>query len=319
MSTIPNSKLGDESKKYNWGKNFKENILHFFFQLIRDSELIDLEYHLYKMLLTAEQNINLYKNELITLYKIIGYTRDIRDGRGERMLAYMQIWIWYMFYPDLAFFALTQFVYGEKYGSWKDIKYFCAYIVEKSNNESHPLIEHACNLMVMQLKYDIKNFDNKNNIRLSLVAKWTPREKTRFRWLYTKLAIKIYPHFLETALTDTSREKAKCKAKINLRKKLSKINRYISTTEYIMCNEKWENISYEKLSAQTLCKYKLAFQNKTTKNVIRYNSIDRYICASKLQYYIDSTSNQMKDVALNLGEFVNAALKCKTEIDKKIM
>ena len=38
---------------------------------------------------------------LILLYKMIGQTRDIIDGKGECSLTYMMIYTWYDFYPEL--------------------------------------------------------------------------------------------------------------------------------------------------------------------------------------------------------------------------
>jgi hypothetical protein len=46
------------------------------------------------------------KQYLIILYKMIGYTRDIIDGKGEYELSYMMILTWYEVYPELALFAI---------------------------------------------------------------------------------------------------------------------------------------------------------------------------------------------------------------------
>ena len=90
----------------------------------------------------------------ILLYKLIGHTRDIISGKGEFKLSYMQIYIWYCHFPNLAFFAFKQFVLHENnihpYGSWKDIKLFCNYIKKRTNNEDHPLILYSMNLMLNQ-------------------------------------------------------------------------------------------------------------------------------------------------------------------------
>ena len=36
---------------------------------------------------------------------------------------------------------------------------------------------------------------------LSLVAKWIPREKSKFKWLHRRLAYRLHPEFIETAST----------------------------------------------------------------------------------------------------------------------
>jgi hypothetical protein len=93
------------------------------------------------------------------LYKMIGHTRDIVDGKGECTLTYMMIFTWYEFYPELAMFALKCLVdLGDKsihqYGSWKDIKYFCQYCKNRGVFENHELIEYAIELTNAQLKSD---------------------------------------------------------------------------------------------------------------------------------------------------------------------
>ena len=323
MLSFPNinlKKYGEKlSLEYSWGHNLKENILHFFFQLIRDPELSDLELQLHLML----KKLNLIdkvpqsiQEEAILLYTLIGHTRDIRDGKGEYMLAYMQLWVWYQYEPVLAQFALTQFVQGSKYGSWKDIKLFCEYILQKTNNEEHPFILFASNLLAMQLKADMNRFKKKEPI--SKAAKWCPREKTRFKWLYTQLALQIYPEFIATAKTCSSRAMAICKAKIYLRKELAKMNKYLKTPEYIMCNDTWDNLTYQDISTKALNKYKLAFQNKTKHDTTRHNQIGRYICAAKLQHFIESEPKARTN-SLNVGELVKAALSCRTALDEKIV
>ena len=77
-------KYGDKtSVEYSWTGSLPENILHFFSQLIRPVELVDLERHLSNILNMIQQAPQQYKAELIILYQLIGYTRDIHTGLGE--------------------------------------------------------------------------------------------------------------------------------------------------------------------------------------------------------------------------------------------
>ena len=102
--------------EYNWGYHFHENIIYFYYQLIRSKNLLTLESKLNTLLTyTLLYKDKSYQEELIILYKMIGHTRDIRYGRGEYELAYMQIWVWYNYDPELAFFAFRQFVQGQNY------------------------------------------------------------------------------------------------------------------------------------------------------------------------------------------------------------
>ena len=76
------------------------------------------------------------RRRITLLYKLIAQTRDITYGKGERLLTYVLISVWYNFYPVSASFAIKLMVSNNDndddlfspYGSWCDIKYFCGYI-----------------------------------------------------------------------------------------------------------------------------------------------------------------------------------------------
>jgi hypothetical protein len=311
MYAISRIRYGEKLNiEYTWGNNYKENILYFFFQMVRSTELYDLEYKLHYLL----ENIISSSSEFILLYKMIAHTRDIKNGKGEYKLAYMQLLVWYQHYPELAKFALTQFVQGEKYGSWKDIKYFSEYIYHKTGNQNHDFIQYACHLLIIQLNNDKERFLKGKTI--SLAAKWAPREKSRFRWLYRRIALGVFPEFLPTAITYHSKIKSICKAKIHLRKLLTKMNKYLQTTETFMCSESWRNIPFKQISAKTLYKYNQAFQNKTTDDKIRSTNHDRFIAMGNFQYFLDNPPHIIKGARnINVGELVKAAFHAKTPTD----
>ena len=92
---------------------------------------------------------------MTVLYKIIGHTRDIIDGKGEYTLAYMQIFVWNQFFPDLAQYALLTFVSAKTdihpFGSWKDIKYFCNYCKDHGMKIQDPLMQYAFSLINLHI------------------------------------------------------------------------------------------------------------------------------------------------------------------------
>ena len=109
-------------------------------QVLADIKREDLEDQLHFMLSTFT-----FKEDgtiLLMLYKMIAQTRDIIAGKGEYNLSFMQLAIWYQYYPMLAMEAFKLFVLFEKnplshqYGSWKDIKYMCQYL--KLYSERYP-------------------------------------------------------------------------------------------------------------------------------------------------------------------------------------
>ena len=156
----------------------KKAICEFFYNCNRGN--MNAERRLYFMLLAAKKIERQHLATLSVLYRLIAQTRDIVNGKGERELAYMQIYIWWHFYPELAIHAFIHFFYGlsHPWGSWKDIKYFCEYVYKKTGYPYHPLILEACNILICQLKYD------ETSDYPSLAAKWCPREKKKYGWLY---------------------------------------------------------------------------------------------------------------------------------------
>ena len=299
--------------EYNWGYHFHENIVYFYYQLIRSKNLLSLESKLYTLLAyTILYKDKSYQEELIILYKMIGHTRDIRYGRGEYALAYMQIWVWYHYYPELALFAFRQFVQGQKYGSWKDIKYFCEYILQKTADPHHPCIEYACSLITTQLQADYKHFQKGEKI--SYAAKWAPREKSKYHWVNKKIAFRAFPHFFTTCKTLVSMKKAECKAKIHLRKMLSNMNRSLQTPQIYMCENKWSQINFEKVSLQTIHKNRRAFQNKNKTKHSKSN--DRYICTGKFQDYISTLHITSPG---QLGKLVQSAFQTPSIEDSRIL
>ena len=216
--------------EYGWSNSIQEKIVQFSFQLTRTENLKPLEIQLVSMLETLSHQVKngslpekeVAKGYLSTLYKMIGQTRDIVDGKGEYTLTYMMIYVWNQFYPNLAEFAIKCLVdLGDKsihqYGSWKDIKYFCKFCKSKTNNNSQNLINYAIKITNEQINNDYANLISNSN-DISLAAKWIPREKSSFGWLFEQLATNFYNHILVTAKNDISIQKAIIKCKTEYRK-----------------------------------------------------------------------------------------------------
>jgi hypothetical protein len=309
--------------EYGWSNSIKEQILQFSFQVTRtDENGVDrLHVLLREMLRVLKQKYydtsfdNERKAYLTILYKMVGQTRDIIDGKGEYALTYMMIYTWYEFNPDLAFFALKCLVdLGDKnvhqYGSWKDIKYFCRYIKNKTNNENHPLIKNAITLVNAQLRKDM-NFVVYEDV--SLVAKWAPREGSSFDWLFTPLATDYFEEYMKTATTDVSRVKAILKCKTQYRKLLSKLNKIVDTVQIKQCNNKWSDINFTKVTSVTLAKQKHAFMNiKQNGEIRRKENVDRIDCADNFKTHVGRAVKgeiEMKGKRLSMPDFTKQALE----------
>jgi hypothetical protein len=117
---------------------------------------------------------------------MITYTRDIRYGKGERDLTYMMIYTLYIYFPIPAIYLIREIVgeNTESYGSWKDIARLCDHIKRETNDEN-PLIITLVEMAINRLKRD-KTEESPSN-----VAKWIPRENSKYGWLFD-IFVKTY-------------------------------------------------------------------------------------------------------------------------------
>jgi hypothetical protein len=295
--------------EYSWSSDLQEKILQLSFQFTRcDSAKIESHAQMLRQLLrniTASKDVSREKFvELMTVaYKMVGHTRDIIDGKGEYALAYMQILVWNDFYPELARFVLTKFVSsdGHPYGSWKDIKYFCSYCRSNGVAVSDPLMQHAFQLLLAQLRLDA------SAEKKSLAAKWVPRAKSqRFGWIFNELAVAYYSNYIETAKTNVQVDRAVNKAKMDFRKLLANLNRELDTTQIHQCDGTWSKIDHAKTTSLTISKQKTAFLNKKKDGTQRSEAEDRIQCAENFTARIKKAAAgevEMKGKRVGLNTF----------------
>jgi len=310
--------------EYGWSNDIREKILQFSFQLVRTSEMNTLKTILNDMLTVLKYHSTskiivekeLARGYLSMLYRIIGHTRDIIDGKGEYNLTYMMIHTWHKFYPELAKFALKCLVdMGDRnihqYGSWKDIKYFCDYVKSEDGNINNHLIEYAIKLVNNQISKDYeKMLINSNEI--SLTAKWAPREKSSFGWLYEQLAIDYFSYFLTTAMNSLSYQKAILKSKTEYRKVLSALNRKIDTLQIKQCGQMWSSIDFNKVTSISITKQTKAFLNVKKTGDVRYPDLqDRVQCADNYNNFVKSTiknCSEIKGKRVGMADFTKQAI-----------
>jgi len=175
--------------------DYENRLLRFYFLLHRDN-ISESSKELHLLLKTLKYDLEKGDTTgyvyLRTLYEMIGHTRDIYFGRGERDLSYMMILVWYSYFPDLAFYAFQRFVIPiqdgthtyPSFGCWKDVKYFCKHVIKEAGIQ-HPLIGFTVSLANWQLKRDK---DRGLSDSLSNVAKWIPRE-TKSPLLYEQFVM----------------------------------------------------------------------------------------------------------------------------------
>lgn len=320
------TKFGENGHlEYGWSNNIQEKILQFSFQLTRTNYdgIKRLEKILTELLTHLKHKIDngilpekeLAKGHLSILYKIIGHTRDIIDGKGEYTLSYMMVYTWYKFYPQLAEFALRCFVILDKkklhpYGSWKDLKYLCEYCKSQDNVNSS-LITYSVKLINNQLRNDYLRFLTSSE-DISLAAKWVPREKSSFGWLYELHATDYFYEILETAKTEHQKIKAILKCKTEYRKILSALNKKLETTQVNQCNQIWQHINFDKVTSITLSKQKKAFLNIKKNGEVRHKDVfDRKTCAENFNTHIKKVvneENEIKGKRVGMADFTKQAI-----------
>ena len=316
--------------EYGWSLNVQERIAQFHFQLTRTNEstIRNLSTILDKLITDLQGNVHY----LSILYRIIGQTRDVIDGKGEYALAYMQLLVWSKHYPDLAKFAFRYFVIGDNemvvhpYGSWKDVKHLVKYIetydnlhiVSKRKNKKgkppsihyelssmNPLVSYAIELVNQQLREDVASETP------SLVAKWIPREKSQHSKLFIRLAYDYFATYLQSAETDEVLQRAKTKAKMDYRQLISSLNRKLDTVQIKQCANTWSEIEPSAQTSITLHKQKKAFLNLTKKGQQRTTHEDRIQCADKFVEFAGKAAKgevTVKGKRVGLNDFTKDAL-----------
>ena len=202
------------------------------------------------------------------------------------------------------------------YGSWKDMKYLCNYIIKKEdrfdyrlNEIKNPLFENIINLICSQIRSD-EYSPNK-----SLAARWVPREKSsKFGWITPILAMKYFGSWMRvnnlenTLLTyeDPKYKLARRKCLTHFRKLIAKINKTLNTPQINQCNGTWKDIDFEKnVTGITLRKQGKAFQCVK-------NNEDRETCANNYKEYIETCKTGktvMKGKRVSIIDFVKDAIK----------
>lgn len=307
------SKIGENgSSEYTWSNGIRERIIQLSFQLTRTKDSTYLSTHTNKLL---DDLSNAYKTSTISheeyieymslLYRMIAHTRDIIDGKGEYALSYMLLDVWHKHHPELAKFAFKLFVLPpddanadfHPYGSWKDIKYIYTF------NDS--LLEYGSSLLINQLRQDVRS-DNP-----SLAAKWVPREKSKFGYVFTSLALDYFSNYIASAKTDDARKKALIKAKMDFRKLISSLNKKLDTVQVKQCSNHWADIDPTKQTSITMHKQKKAFLNVTKKGEQRSESDDRVLCANKFKEYAEKAVKgevEIKGKRIGLNDFTKEAI-----------
>ena len=311
------------------------------FSYINYSKVREQYRELLKMLYLEKENAQTKyraKWHIVMLYRLLGYTRDISEGCGERELAYMQVF-------ELARVDAAAANHGVKIivssklekspmGSWKDIKGLVAYMHRSMNMRDErdmgaylDLTKYAVNIVNERLAKDVLAFykdddeseingnkDDNDNDQVSFVSKWIPRENKSKKYgnFYERLACDYYKDWLpkDRNANPVSYEKAVIKCKIHYRKLVSLLNQYLETPQIKMCQQRWSEIAFSKTTRLTRDLQDRALLNlkpddwRMKRHV---GNADRELCAEKYKEWKCNTINRINGLKTDLETHVRVA------------
>jgi hypothetical protein len=233
---------------------------------------------------------NFYINEYITkvfnqgnqdamkdLFVMAFQTRDVRGGKGERMLFYN--FIESLYNQDKETVVKMMNLIPE-YGCWRDMWEILKRI---------PDLESVI-FSIVKEKFleDIEKCSLGQHTTMSLLAKWLPRETSgTYPGLAKRLANFIYEGEDRNGL-------------VKYRKETSKMNKVLKTVEINMCGKSWSEIKPEAVPGRCLKIHTKAFLNEPLRSycngqVYRYpKSEDRLECRRHFQEFIEDMAKGVK-------------------------
>ena len=262
------------------------------FHFIRSShdDLKKLAIVIDDLLSFIKEKIYIYNNFLQyidSFYSIICFNRDISNGKGERDITYMLICILYKYFPEKTLSCLDAL---PNIGSWADIKYFCGFVniygpsYGLDSVSISTLINHSVKIIVFQFQYDYNLWNSvfnqylSNNLCsqrpdakliISNAAKWIPREKNKFGWLFDKI-VEVYFEFYYPCNNFNINKKRGI-----FRKMVSVLCRELDVLERKLCNHNWADIDYKNISLSGFFTYNKALLEGRS---VYTNAIDRDLC-----------------------------------------
>lgn len=315
-------------EKINIFAHIRHNISCFYFHCTRTNiidivDIADYLEELIKLIIEKVRNDSgIFIYYLLCLYKMIGQCRDIYFGKGERDISYVMICVWYKYFPNLALYAFRTFTENlnnnNPYGCWSDVKYFCNFVrnyTTFSDFEKETMMQHIISYMLYQFDRDKlawneiiidylkkslgqpKIFTPRPDARnyISNVAKWIPRESSKYGWLYDKIATHWHEiHNPDSFIVKKFQDQKKLVNKRNMifRKEVARLSKEVNNVQTKQCDNEWKDIEPDKLTITTLFKNKFAF---TKFDNFLYSSIPKD--ADRIE-----TSFNFKDYFFNNGE-----------------
>jgi hypothetical protein len=210
------------------------------------------------------------------LFVMAFQTRDIRGGKGEKKLFYNFIKYLYEYDSDTTLRLLSLV---PEYGCWRDL-WELVKIVPDFEFEIIKIVNKT-------FKNDMEYYNKNEYNKMTLLAKWLPREGSRYSELAKVFANNLYDF------------KSMRKRIVQYRKDVSLLNKALKTVEIYMCDKSWYDIKPESVPGRCLKLHTKAFLNepntkmmKKTYSLLRYpDDMDRMLCR---EHFLDFIENMKK-------------------------
>lgn len=307
----------------------EEEITNLFYQLVRvdkktgQDKLNILSTSYAKLVCTAVSAFNQY--EINMLVSLLFQTRDISGGKGEYALFYQLLPVWdcYMNIGQVSKVMKPMLVllldkdiandkYGvqqiHSYGSWKDFKYILEKIRVNNQLTSGEAVQHIYNSPIAAFLIDtaISRFVSVSSVDSTncLIARWLPREKSKFGWQAKLLADRFARHrggnySVESALRE-------------YRQTISRLNKRLGTVQINQCAGTWASIDFDKeCTSITMARQKKAFVCAGT-NTRASETEDRVKCKDNYINYLyecKTGEKKIKSARTSPGDMVKAFWK----------
>lgn len=329
LDNITNRNRGENGQfQQNWTRaasGMEEGITSLFYQLVRvdkksgQHKLAELS-NLYSELVSSAVNDS-DQSQINMLLSLLFQTRDISGGKGEYALFYELLLVWdqYMTNDQVSKVLKPMLVLlldkdvantsygleqGHSYGSWKDFKYILEKFRTSRNLSTNEAVRHisdspiAAFLIEVALSVLSLASCGENN---SLIARWLPREKSKYGWQAKLLA----DGFVKRRTGNYSVEAALRE----YRRTLSRLNKSLGTVQINQCAGTWANIDFDKeCTSITMSRQKKAFVCAGS-NTSALESEDRVKCKDNYVKYLGECktgAKKIKSARASPGDMVKA-------------
>jgi len=329
MDEIRETQLGEKGHaETSWQSGeFMTSLVQLFFQLCRGGDKAALLTWKYSLLVDAA--LERKNDEQINfLLSLLLQTRDASEGKGEKALFYALLECWdrnpesFGMVSDRMEKVLSAVLgvqLGEAkrpqrpYGSFRDVKYLLEYYEDVREWANADRLRLACEsplISIVLRLVDIQLRDDRASEKPSLLAKWLPREKSKFAWQI--------PLFICTHCTvdqwSTSSGAAKAAGYARYRRDVARINKQLGTVQIHQCAKDWATLDFAHgVTSSTMRLQKDAFRlegKRRADSLSPEDRVDREICKSNYMEYVASCvrgDDEFKAKDVTLGQLVKDA------------